>query len=203
MRRFEGSRLRFCVATDRTPRAIWPIRNTTRACLKLEGETGFANSGAIAAEQHLGRVTLIERQRDHCESKAVSDARIPGRPIRRSPSSPPLTTHRARLRIRPGLLPEWYNEVVQRPALPTKQHPSRRSELPANRRFLRRVSEGTRTPDRLDHNQELYQLSYAHRETDESTSAVTSASPSSLAGAMLHLSGRVRIGAARSRYPFV
>jgi hypothetical protein len=26
----------------------------------------------------------------------------------------------------------------------------------------RRVSEGTRTPDRLDHNQELYQLSYAH-----------------------------------------
>jgi len=32
------------------------------------------------------------------------------------------------------------------------------------------VSEGTRTPDRLDHNQELYQLSYAHRETAESTS---------------------------------
>ena len=26
------------------------------------------------------------------------------------------------------------------------------------------MSEGTRTPDRLDHNQELYQLSYAHRE---------------------------------------
>ncbi len=29
--------------------------------------------------------------------------------------------------------------------------------------FFLRVSEGTRTPDRLDHNQELYQLSYAHR----------------------------------------
>ena len=29
--------------------------------------------------------------------------------------------------------------------------------------LLVRVSEGTRTPDRLDHNQELYQLSYAHR----------------------------------------
>ena len=28
---------------------------------------------------------------------------------------------------------------------------------------FRRVSEGTRTPDRLDHNQELYQLSYAHQ----------------------------------------
>ena len=28
---------------------------------------------------------------------------------------------------------------------------------------LRGVSDGTRTRDRLDHNQELYQLSYAHR----------------------------------------
>jgi hypothetical protein len=27
---------------------------------------------------------------------------------------------------------------------------------------MRRVNEGTRTPDRLDHNQELYQLSYVH-----------------------------------------
>ena len=34
-----------------------------------------------------------------------------------------------------------------------------------------RVSEGTRTPDRLDHNQELYQLSYAHRGGTESSSA--------------------------------
>ena len=33
-----------------------------------------------------------------------------------------------------------------------------------------RVSDGTRTHDRLDHNQELYQLSYAHRGTDQSTS---------------------------------
>jgi hypothetical protein len=32
------------------------------------------------------------------------------------------------------------------------------------------VSDGTRTHDRLDHNQELYQLSYAHRGMDESTS---------------------------------
>jgi hypothetical protein len=27
-----------------------------------------------------------------------------------------------------------------------------------------RVSDGTRTRDRLDHNQELYHLSYAHRD---------------------------------------
>ena len=32
-----------------------------------------------------------------------------------------------------------------------------------SRQANRKVSEGTRTPDRLDHNQELYQLSYAHR----------------------------------------
>jgi hypothetical protein len=31
------------------------------------------------------------------------------------------------------------------------------------RRFVR-VSDGTRTRDRLDHNQELYRLSYAHRD---------------------------------------
>ena len=29
----------------------------------------------------------------------------------------------------------------------------------------RKVSDGTRTRDRLDHNQELYQLSYAHHVT--------------------------------------
>ncbi len=31
------------------------------------------------------------------------------------------------------------------------------------------MSDGTRTRDRLDHNQELYQLSYAHRGKLEST----------------------------------
>ena len=36
------------------------------------------------------------------------------------------------------------------------------SESPAARRGAR-VSEGIRTPDRRDHNPELYQLSYAHR----------------------------------------
>ena len=35
-------------------------------------------------------------------------------------------------------------------------------ENPAMCGAFRGVSEGTRTPDRLDHNQELYQLSYAH-----------------------------------------
>ena len=33
------------------------------------------------------------------------------------------------------------------------------------------MSDGTRTHDRLDHNQELYQLSYAHRGMEQSTSA--------------------------------
>ena len=31
------------------------------------------------------------------------------------------------------------------------------------------MSEGTRTPDRLDHNQELYQLSYAHHAHSQSS----------------------------------
>jgi hypothetical protein len=34
------------------------------------------------------------------------------------------------------------------------------------------VSDGTRTHDRLDHNQELYQLSYAHRGRVESSSGL-------------------------------
>ena len=38
------------------------------------------------------------------------------------------------------------------------------------RHFLR-VSDRIRTGDRLDHNQELYQLSYAHHGETESTSA--------------------------------
>ena len=42
-------------------------------------------------------------------------------------------------------------------------------ESPANRGFLQKVSDGIRTHDRLDHNQELYQLSYAHREGTESS----------------------------------
>jgi hypothetical protein len=46
-------------------------------------------------------------------------------------------------------------------------------EVPANQRLSRGVSEGTRTPDRLDHNQELYQLSYAHRDERQSSIAIT------------------------------
>ena len=40
-----------------------------------------------------------------------------------------------------------------------------RPETPAAAGHLVRVSDGTRTRGRLDHNQELYQLSYAHRAT--------------------------------------
>jgi hypothetical protein len=35
-----------------------------------------------------------------------------------------------------------------------------------------RVSDGTRTRDRLDHNQELYLLSYAHHVPPEATFAI-------------------------------
>ncbi len=127
----------------------------------------------ITAEQDLGRVTLIERQRDHRESEAVSDARIPRRPI---PSFPFI----AGVDHTPGAAANktrFAGQVVQRSGTtagyPTKQQHSRRkanSLLIVACCFLRRVSEGTRTPDRLDHNQELYQLSYAHRDGTESTS---------------------------------
>ena len=49
--------------------------------------------------------------------------------------------------------------------------------------FLRKVRDRTRTGDHLDHNQELYQLSYAHR-----------------AGPNLALDGWLP-GARRARYP--
>jgi hypothetical protein len=58
---------------------------------------------------------------------------------------------------------KWYNEVVQRLSVPRRAASSEERKGPANRGLSERVSEGTRTPDRLDHNQELYQLSYAHR----------------------------------------
>ena len=41
------------------------------------------------------------------------------------------------------------------------------------------MSDGTRTRDHLDHNQELYQLSYAHREGMESSADPTSSPPQS------------------------
>jgi hypothetical protein len=40
------------------------------------------------------------------------------------------------------------------------------------------VSEGTRTPDHLDHNQELYQLSYAHQGTARGAAQVNLAARS-------------------------
>ena len=53
------------------------------------------------------------------------------------------------------------------------------------------MSEGTRTPDRLDHNQELYQLSYAHQ--DASNLAVESR-PGIGAGTLCSRPGMMRRG---------
>jgi hypothetical protein len=44
------------------------------------------------------------------------------------------------------------------------QRLARVDRLTVRRCAAGKVSDGTRTRDRLDHNQELYQLSYAHRE---------------------------------------
>jgi hypothetical protein len=47
-----------------------------------------------------------------------------------------------------------------------------------------RVSEGTRTPDRLDHNQELYQLSYTHHGSVRNVPMGGAGRPPSIAGAL-------------------
>jgi hypothetical protein len=56
--------------------------------------------------------------------------------------------------------------LVHTPALLALVHLGTATRKPRSNGVSRRVSEGTRTPDRLDHNQELYQLSYAHRGED-------------------------------------
>src|SRR5256885_14044114 len=53
-----------------------------------------------------------------------------------------------------------------------RHHAPKRQRAPGETpkaRSLRGVSDGTRTRDHLDHNQELYQLSYAHRVGTQST----------------------------------
>ncbi len=50
------------------------------------------------------------------------------------------------------------------PSMPrAERRTGREAGSPGTAGPSRGVSEGTRTPDRLDHNQELYQLSYAHQ----------------------------------------
>jgi hypothetical protein len=68
-----------------------------------------------------------------------------------------------------------------------------------------RVSEGTRTPDRLDHNQELYQLSYAHQGFATGKSSGESALVSTLTGELPFRQGealaRGQLGAPRGEGP--
>src|SRR5277367_4400212 len=52
--------------------------------------------------------------------------------------------------------------LVHTPSLLHRFHLGAGNKKPRCSGVFWRVSEGTRTPDRLDHNQELYQLSYAH-----------------------------------------
>ena len=59
------------------------------------------------------------------------------------------------------------------------------------------MSDGIRTHDRLDHNQELYQLSYAHRgNVQSSASPVTSRLRSRIIGPLALPTGEVKHGTA-------
>ena len=55
------------------------------------------------------------------------------------------------------------------------------AEIAPLRRRYRGVDDGTRTHDRLDHNQELYQLSYVHRERPNLATANAISEPGTLA----------------------
>ena len=70
---------------------------------------------------------------------------------------PRITFVRSRSAAIQALVPnsfEFYNSL---------RTASRNEKGPQKRAFTGGVSDGTRTRDHLDHNQELYQLSYAHQ----------------------------------------
>ena len=77
-------------------------------------------------------------------------------------------TYRPRCRRIKALVPETENENGPRSAAP------RTTKALHLQGFPRRVSDGTRTRDRLDHNQELYQLSYAHQDAGQSSGGIRS-----------------------------
>jgi hypothetical protein len=57
--------------------------------------------------------------------------------------------------------PGYHVGYQHQPDLAPAHPKQRKTRTPT--RVLQGVSEGTRTPDRRDHNPELYQLSYAHQ----------------------------------------
>ena len=67
---------------------------------------------------------------------------------------------RARFTAFQALVPETAKAYMMRLRRPEN------TKAPQTRAFRSGVSDGTRTRDRLDHNQELYQLSYTHRVRD-------------------------------------
>jgi hypothetical protein len=75
-------------------------------------------------------------------------------------------------------------------------HPVSKTPRPAISRTFLGVSDGIRTHDRLDHNQELYQLSYAHRAGIESSSAACAAEAAAPSEELIHFQLASRCGGA-------
>ena len=82
--------------------------------------------------------------------------------------------------------------IVEVPAVPGREqvpdnflvllrHRGPVSRLSSQAGNLKKVDDGTRTHDRLDHNQELYQLSYVHRERPNLATANAISEPGTLA----------------------
>ena len=75
-------------------------------------------------------------------------------------------------------------------------HPVSKTPRRAISRTFLGVSDGIRTHDRLDHNQELYQLSYAHRAGIESSSAACAAEAAAPSEELIHFQLASRCGGA-------
>ena len=74
-------------------------------------------------------------------------------------------------RLHAPTAPIGHQRGLETPGRPTRRrsHHVRSDEAPALAGASGGVSDGARTRDRLDHNQELYQLSYAHHARDATT----------------------------------
>src|SRR2546426_5344701 len=122
---------------------------------------GFRPTFGAAGPGSRWRPTTDDGKQLHPDNRAmtVGPALQPSDPVRWATDSPARPTPPPRS----SSVPHWYlaTDQILGPQTQTSPFPG----------YSARVSEGIRTPDRLDHNQELYQLSYAHHAAEWQSSA--------------------------------